>query len=177
MPQRDDDDAHLARLAARGDGGAFDRLVLLHEARVRSFLIRIVGRADADDVAQEAFVKAWVGLPRRREDAAFGAWLMRIAWTAALDHLRKTRRAQARDFAWQELREDHSRPPGTAQIEVERALAVLDVAERAALVLSEGHGWSHSEAAEILQMPLGTLKSMVRRAKAKVLAVLDGGAE
>ena len=147
----------------------------MHEARVRSYLARVVGPGDADDVAQEAFVKAWLGLPRRRDDARFGAWLLAIAWNVGLDHLRKSRRGQARDFAWHQAGDGESHPPGTARIELERALAALELNERSALVLTEGHGWSQSEAARIMGVPLGTLKSIALRAKSKVLAALDGG--
>lgn len=170
-----DDEAQLAASAAKGDARAFEQLVLMHEARVRSYLARVVGAADADDVAQDAFVKAWLALPRRRDDGRFAPWLMSIAWTAGLDHLRKRRRGEARDHAWHEAGDGESHPPGTARIELERALSALDPKERSALVLTEGHGWSHSEAAGIMGVPLGTLKSAALRAKAKVLAALEGG--
>ena len=174
MPANHDDEAQLAADAAHGDTRAFDRLVLMHEARVRSFLARVVGRADAEDVAQEAFVRAWLALPRRRLQARFEPWLLAIAWNVALDYLKRTRRAAARDLAWHAVSEVEDRPAGTARIEVERALARLSVGERAALVLTEGHGWSQSEAAGILGMQLGTLKSAALRAKRKVLAAIDG---
>ena len=170
-----DDEAQLAAGAAQGDARAFDQLVLMHEARVRSFLSRVVGHADAEDVAQEAFVKAWLALPRRRSEARFASWLLAIAWNVALDHLKQTRRSRTRDAAWHALGGVEHRPDGTARIELERALARLSVHERAVLVLTEGHGWSQSEAAGILGMPLGTLKSAALRAKTKVLAAIDGG--
>lgn len=174
MRASSDGEAQLAASAAKGDARAFEQLVLMHEARVRSYLARVVGPADADDVAQDAFVKAWLGLPRRRDDSRFGAWLMAVAWNVGLDHLRKARRGQARDFAWHEAGNGESPPPGTARIELERALAALEPNERSALVLTEGHGWSHSEAAGIMGVPLGTLKSTVLRARNKVLAALNG---
>ena len=172
-----DDETQLAASAARGDARAFDRLVLIHEARVRSFLARLVGHADAEDAAQEAFVKAWLALPRRRSEARFEPWLLAIAWNVALDHLKRVRRAGARDAAWHAVGEVPHRPEGTARIELERALAHLSVDERAALVLTEGHGWSQSEAAGILGVPLGTLKSAAQRARTKMLAAIEGGCQ
>jgi RNA polymerase sigma factor (sigma-70 family) len=115
--------------------------------------------------AEVPVVQAWLALPRRRPEARFEPWLLAIAWNVALDFLKRTRRAAARDRAWHAVSEVEDPPAGTARIEVERALARLSVDERAALVLTAGHGWSQSEAAGILDMRLGTLKSAALRAK------------
>ena len=152
-------------------------LVITHEARLRAFLANVVGGTLADDVAQEAFVKAWLGLAQYRGEANFRTWLTSIAWRLGLDHLRRSGRDQARDTVWQELGEATVTSSGTARIELQRALASLTASERAALVLTEGHGWSQSEAAAILGVPLGTLKSTAARAKAKARAAIEGSGE
>jgi RNA polymerase sigma-70 factor (ECF subfamily) len=148
-------------------------LVARHEGRLRHFLGRIVGPADADDVAQEALVKAWLSLPRYRGEATFPAWLAGIGWRAALDHKRRTQRSAARDTAWHREGEDSIESASAAPVELERALAALSDQERAALVLTFGQGYSHQQAANILDLPLGTLKSLAARAKAKARAAID----
>lgn len=166
-------DHALTARAARGDQAAFAVLVARHEARLRHFVGRIVGPADADDVAQDALVKAWLALPRYRGEGGFAAWLTGIGWRAALDHKRKTQRTRVRDTDWQDHADEVANGPGAARLELARALAALSDQERAALVLTDGHGWSHSEAAGILGLPLGTLKSLAARARSKARAAID----
>ena len=170
----DEGEAALVSRAARGDRAAFSALVAAHEARVRQFVSRVVGPGDADDVAQDALVRAWLGLARFRGEAPFGAWLAGIAWRAALDHRRTAQRAASRDMAWSAERETAACGPGAAPVELERAFATLSDHERAALVLTHGHGWSHAEAARILGLPLGTVKSLALRARAKARAAIEG---
>jgi len=122
-------------------------------------------------------VKAWLGLSGYRADASFGAWLTGIGWRAALDHMRRAKRAQARDSHWHAEAEQSYHGPGSAPVELERALAALSGQERAALALTHGHGWSHAEAAQILGLPLGTLKSLAARARIKARATLESGPE
>lgn len=152
-------------------------LVTRHEGRLRHFLARIVGAADADDVAQDALVKAWLALPAYRGEASVGAWLAGIGWRAALDHRRKSRRGAARDTAWHDAADTTVESAGAAPVELERALAALSDQERAALVLTHGHGWSHAEAAHILGLPLGTLKSLAARARDKARAAIAPASE
>ena len=161
----------------RGDQPAFAVLVARHEASLRHFVARVVGSGNADDVAQEALVKAWLSLSRYRGEATFAAWLTGIGWRTALDHKRRAHRNAARDTAWQEEADQSVDGPGAARVELERALASLSDSERAALVLTHGHGWSHGEAAAILGLPLGTLKSLAARAKAKARAGIEPAAE
>jgi RNA polymerase sigma-70 factor (ECF subfamily) len=167
----DEAEAALLHRAARGDQAAFAVLVAAHEAWLRHFVGRIVGRGDADDVAQDALVKAWLALPGYRGESGFAAWLAGIGWRAALDHKRRVRRAGARDGEWHAGADQSAEGPGAAGVELERA--ALTDQERAALVLVHGHGWTHVEAARILDLPLGTLKTIAARAKAKARAAID----
>lgn len=166
-------DAELARRAAEGDSAAFTALVRLHEAKVRRFLSRLMRGDGADDLAQEVFIKAWRLAPRWREEGPYGAWLMRIAWTSFLsDHKARGRRA-ARDQA--ALPEPTPAPSADSAIDLKRALAGLGERERAAALLCFGEGHSHGEAAAILDLPLGTVKSLVARARAHLLRYLETG--
>jgi len=152
-----DEDLALSRRAAAGDRAAFAMLVGKHERPLRSFLARM-DAAEADDIAQEAFIRAWRFAGQYDGRARYSTWLTRIAWRCRLDALRKRRVEQA--VAERET------AAGIAP-EVRDMLARLSDAERAALILCEGHGWTHGEAAELLGQPLGTVKSQVARAKAK----------
>ena len=160
MPSRDDDDLELCGRAATGDQRAFAEQVARHERPLRSFLARMASPHVADDIAQEAFLKAWRAASSYDGRARFSTWLTRIAWRCLIDEVRRTRSPSEQSNA-------EPSADGEGAAEVADMLARLAPNERAALVLCDGHGWSHSEAAELLQMPLGTLKTVVARAKSK----------
>lgn len=165
MTGRNDEDLALSRRAAKGDSAAFGMLVEKYERPLRSFLARSVGPDIADDIAQDAFFKAWRAAGQYDGRARYSTWLTRIAWRCRLDRLRKERHSEIADEPRCEI---------GAAVDVEDMLARLSESERAALVLCEGQGWTHAEAAELLAMPLGTLKSTVARAKAKCRALWEG---
>jgi RNA polymerase sigma-70 factor (ECF subfamily) len=162
-----DPDAVLCRRAAAGDRGAFRLLVETHERRLRAFLRQLAGPDLADELAQEAFLRAWQSLHGFRDEAKFSSWLCAIGWRLFVDHKRRERSEGRKRDAAAELAEREEAPSAGARVDLGRALALLEPAEKAALVLCDGHGWSHEEAAEILRLPLGTLKGTVRRAKRK----------
>ena len=140
-------------------------LVEKYERQLRSFLARTIGADAADDIAQEAFIKAWRAAGQYDGRARYSTWLTRIAWRCRLDALRKERRPEV---------EPEGEAGAASSVEVEDMLARLSESERAVLVLCEGHGWTHVETAELLGMPLGTLKSTVARAKSKCRAMWEG---
>lgn len=163
------DDPTLLARARSGDLDAFDTLVRAHQDRVYTLTYRITGNhEDAADAAQDAFVKAYEGLPRFRGDAAFSTWLHRIAANAALDLVR--RRPAASPV---ELPLNHPAPGGpeseAARREVNRrvqaALAVLPVDFRIAVVLRDLQGLSYEEVARILRVPIGTVRSRISRGR------------
>ncbi|HEV2816191.1 MAG TPA: RNA polymerase sigma factor [Allosphingosinicella sp.] len=164
-----DQDSVLAREAAAGDAAAFTALVRAHEAAVRRFLRRLAGEA-ADDLAQETFLRAWRMAGHYRGDGRYRAWLMRIAWTQFLGAHRAGGRRDAREAAAPQP--ERRRDPDAA-IDLERALAGLGERERAAALLCFGEGCSHAEAAGIMELPLGTLKSIVARARAALVETLE----
>ncbi len=167
MPAERDPDEVLCRRAAGGDRGAFRLLVETHERRLRAFLAQLGGADLADELAQEAFLKAWQSLPGYRGDAKFSSWLFAIGWRLFADHRRRQRGEERKREAAAQLAEPVEAPNAGERLDLARALARLEPVERAALVLCDGHGWSHGEAAEILRIPLGTLKGTIRRAKQK----------
>ncbi|WP_432769184.1 RNA polymerase sigma factor [Sphingopyxis sp.] len=150
--------------------------MLRHEARLRAFLARAAG-SDADDLAQEAFVRAWQRAGDYRGEGSYAAWVMGIGWRLFLDQRRTARRREglaARDDA---PRHVDPRPASDAAIDAARLLDQLSPQERAALTLCFGHGWSHGEAAEIMGLPLGTLKSLVLRGRAKAQKLIGEGTD
>jgi RNA polymerase sigma-70 factor (ECF subfamily) len=152
------DDLSLCRQAASGNRHAFDKLVEKHAGPLRSFLTHLAGASAAEDIAQDAFLKAWKACGQYDGRARFSTWLTKIAWRCWLDQKRRQR-----DVELHEGRPDE----GHSGFDVRDMLARLSISERAALILCDGHGWSHPEAAELLGIPLGTLKSTVARAKLK----------
>jgi RNA polymerase sigma factor (sigma-70 family) len=177
LPSDRECDPDLCRRAAAGDRAAFSILVGRHESRLRGFLGHLAGPDLGDELAQQSFVKAWESARHFRGDSQYSSWLCAIGWRCFVDHVR-TERSEARRRAESAV-EHPAEPIGSdtgldSGLDLARALAMLDPAERAALVLCEGHGWSHVEAAGILRIPLGTLKTLVARAKRKCREMLIG---
>ncbi|MDB5691935.1 MAG: hypothetical protein JWO81_998 [Alphaproteobacteria bacterium] len=139
-----------------------------HERRVRSFLARLTGGEGADDLAQETFLKAWRMASSWRGDGPYLGWLLRIAWRCFLSS-RRGRRETTSEAGEQAVAADE-----IARIDIARALAGLPARERAAALLCFGEGCSHAEAAAILDLPLGTLKSIVARARTGLVRQLEG---
>ena len=160
-------DEHLAERARGGDSAAFARLVERHEARVRRFVRRAAGQA-ADDVAQEAFLKAWQRRAAWDGRGSYLGWLLRIAWTTFLDFDRAARRRSAREQA-----EVTTLPDPELALAVAQALAALAPRDRAAAELCFAQGFTQAEAAQILGLPLGTLKSIVGRARQRLIVLLE----
>ena len=165
-------DAPLVRAARAGSQTAFGRLVERHQQGLRAFLRRAAG-ADADDVAQEAFVTAWANLNRLRDDEGFRPWLYGIAWRKALTLRRSASRSARRDHDWVEERAGEGGGLDPAdRMALEAAMAQLPDDQRAAVALCMAQGWSHGDAADALGLPLGTIKSHVARGRDKLLSVL-----
>jgi len=158
-------DIELAAMAAVGDRQAFGELVRRHGAAVRGLLRRLgADPATADDIAQDAFLVGFEQIADYRGEGAFGGWIKK---TAARLYLRKVKRESR--FVLTETAEE-SGPialdsPGAAadRMDLDEALKGLSKAERLCVSLCYGADWSHAEAAEVLNIPLGTVKSHVKR--------------
>ena len=173
---RADEDWALSQRVAGGDRAAFQLLVLRHEGRLRAFLSRAAG-CDADDLAQETFVRAWQRAGEYRGQGSYAAWVMGIGWRLFLDQRRTARRRESLAAGEEMPIATDPRPASDAAIDTDRLLAALSPQERAALTLCFGHGWSHGEAAAIMGVPLGTLKSLVLRGRAKAQKMIGEGAD
>lgn len=162
------DAALIVRVLQTDDRHAFAELVRRHQSAVRVLLRRLSGNAAlADDLAQETFLSAYRSLNQFRGGASLSSWLYRIAYNAFVAHARKPvplpDLPSASTAAMEDVLHRH---------DLSRALAELRPEERAALALTYGQDVTHEEAAEILKVPLGTLKTHVLRAKDKLRARL-----
>ena len=164
------EDAQLVRRAAGADVAAFEALYRRHHRRVHGVILRLVGHASAraEDLTQEAFVRAWQALPTFRFESAVSTWLHRMAVNTALMELR-ARRSRPQAYDDEDALESLSMPDtaGRAVLgrDLERAVATLPPRARAVLVLHDVEGWKHEEIAAELGMAVGSSKAQLHRAR------------
>ena len=164
------EDVILVRRAASADMAAFEALYRRHHRRVHGVIVRLVGQAGAraEDLTQEAFVRAWQALPCFRFESAVSTWLHRLAVNTALMELRSRRGRPGMDDDEDAL---DSLPTadtaGNAMLgrDLERAVATLPPRARAVLVLHDVEGWKHEEIAAELGMAVGSSKAQLHRAR------------
>ena len=174
------DDRALVERAKKGDRRAFDLLVLKYQHKIAKLIMRYVrDPAEALDVSQEAFIKAYRALPKFRGDSAFYTWLYRIAINTAKNHLVAMKRrpvdfeVDLQDPEAYEINarlQDVDTPDRIAQREelrrtVEEAIAALPDELREAIVLREIEGLSYEEIARAMDCPVGTVRSRIFRAR------------
>ena len=169
----------LISRARGGDRDAFGELVEQYRDNVYRLAYRMCGNAyDADEAAQEAFVAAWRALPNFRGDAKFSTWLYRLTTNAAIDVMRREKRHQTvGDGEMVDLADDADSPQETVerteqQEAVQKALATLSEEYREVLLLRYMEELDYAEIAEVLQLPSGTVKSRINRAKAALKTAL-----
>ncbi len=195
MSVADTSDLSLVRRVQRGDKGAFDALVLKYQHKVVKLVMRYVRNpAEAEDVAQEAFIKAYRALPQFRGDSAFYTWLYRIAINTAKNAVVSRDRspvdfdldAQNPDESYdmQSRLKDSETPEGlvlTDEIRgtVNSAIDALPEDLRTAIVLRELEGLSYEEIAAAMGCPVGTVRSRIFRAREaidrRLREVFEGG--
>lgn len=170
-----DEDGRWIEAALAGDSQAFGQLVLRYQDRLFNSLLRVTGRAeDAQDVAQDAFVQAFLKLNTFQRSAGFFTWLYRIAFNLAVSRQRRRRPTASVD----KLREESGHEPVDPQAEpsqpleqqeraqqVQAALALLSEEHRTILVLREIDGLDYQAIAEILDLEIGTVRSRLFRAR------------
>jgi RNA polymerase sigma-70 factor (ECF subfamily) len=175
-PERDD--AQLVRRTAHGELSAFEQLVERHRQTVVRVAARIVGADDAEDVSQDAFLRAFHRLGDFRGDAPFRSWLLRITHNAALDHLARRRAEPVDPETFDTSEESPARPPAESlelreRIErLERKLLGLSPQHRVVLMLRDAEGLSYAEIAHITDTPLGSVKGRLHRARREFIDML-----
>ncbi len=159
----------LVQQAQAGDQSAFEALYRLHVGRVNALCRRMLGDAGwAEDVVQEAFIRAWLMLGGFRHESSFGSWLYRLTVNVALLELRSTKRRRARvvtceDVTLFEKNQNCTRPERA--LDLEKAIAGLPEQARIVFVLHEIEGYQHEEIAEMLGTAVGTSKAQLHRAR------------
>lgn len=172
-----DSDETLVRAAAAGDTGAFERLYRRHVRRVHGAIWRLAGgnQARAEELTQEAFVRAWQALDGFRFQSAFTTWLHRLAVNTALMDLRS--RASGEDRETDDAALELAAAPATRGdlgMDLERAVAKLPPRARAVLVLHDVEGWKHEEIGRELGMAVGSSKAQLHRARRLLRSWLGG---
>jgi RNA polymerase sigma-70 factor, ECF subfamily len=169
----------LILLCQQGDRDCFRLLYQRYQQRVRSTLYQLCGSASLDDLVQEVFLKAWKGLPKLKNPKYFSTWLYRISWNVATDQRRKLARNQektslnAKTWEKEELSTtkltDTESAPDLMQLHyqdlVQRGLNNLSFEHRAVLVLHDLEDLPQKQVAEILNIPVGTVKSRLFHAR------------
>ncbi len=150
--------------AAAGDGRALERFVTTGQADVWRFCASLLSPSQADDATQETFVRAWRAAASFRRESSARTWLLAIARRVCFDQLRRQRRYEMVPL-------DHARgmgaaPDSAAAHALGDLIARLEPDRRTAFVLTQLHGLSYQQAAEVCDCPIGTVRSRVARARA-----------
>ena len=160
----------VARVLANDDQHAFGELVRRHQSSVRG-LLRQLSRTDialADDLAQETFIRAYKNIRSFRGEARFSTWLYRIAYNCFHEDARKRKELVGVDDELLQAEHDPQTIDPGLRHDLMHALRLLPVHERTAIVLCCQNGLSHDEAARVLDIPLGTVKTNVLRGREKL---------
>ena len=174
MPEVSEEDLEIIQMTLTESSEAFGELVEKYQARLYNSIVQIFGPRDAEDIVQDAFVKAFQKLDSFRGTSSFYTWLYRIAFNTAVSHLRK----QPSIISIDELQEaigdnlaDDGERPGESMERKERskqiqsALQLLTEEHRTILILREVEQMSYETLANLFQLPVGTIRSRLHRAR------------
>jgi len=166
-------ESQLLARAIAADAYAFTQLLKLHDDLLRAYAYRLLAgdHALADDALQDAYIKAFRNIGRFRRDSSFGTWLHRIVHNCCVDAMRRRRESSRSDV-------DITQPGDHASATVERvaiaaALRNLPIHQRAVVVLVDAHGFDYQEAADVLGIPVGTVRSRLARARTALRRQLE----
>jgi RNA polymerase sigma-70 factor (ECF subfamily) len=171
----DPSEAADVTLAAAGDSLAFERVYRRHVARIHSLVRRMLsGEADADEVTQDVFVRAWERLGSFRGEAAFGTWLHRLAINVVLNWRKTAARRGGRIADDVELDGlAGRRETGAERLDLEEAIGRLPPGARQVFVLHDVEGYRHEEIAALLDGTTGTTKAQLHRARMLLRDLLE----
>ncbi len=170
----DFNDTELVEACLRGESPAMELLYRRYKRRVFGLVTRIVGSLDAEEVAQEVFVRIYRGLSKFRGDSQLSTWIYRLAVNASLTHVSKRKRRPECD-PWDDQHAAPDEPMRDSALSrrLEDALQMLPAGYRAVIVLHDIEGQSHEQCAAILGCRIGTSKSQLHKARAKMRELLN----
>lgn len=180
------DDRAAVRAAVAGDSEAFDALLARHQARIFDLLRSFTrNESDAEDLAQETFIRAFKALSRFKGESSFATWLYRIAVNVAHSHHERRGRQRWSWLPWIGTAEDvplEERVASDDRLEervarrqvIDRALASLPEELRVTVLLRDVHGLDYREIAAVLGVPIGTVESRIFRGRQRLRPLLDG---
>jgi len=166
-----DDDGRLVLGVRSGDQRAFTALVGRHFKRVYRVAYRLVGPADAEDVAQEAFMRLWQRPHGVRDGTAIGAWLVRVASNLAIDRLRRSRpndSGEGIEHADMRPLPDETVAVSQASRRIDEAISALPDRQRLALVLTYYEGMGNQETAKTMDLSVEAVESLLSRARRNI---------
>ncbi|NJM37358.1 MAG: sigma-70 family RNA polymerase sigma factor [Akkermansiaceae bacterium] len=185
-----DDDLRLVSLAQKGDMHAYDELVTRHRGRIFAMIRNMIHQeAEAWDLAQEVFIKAWRALPRFEARAKFSTWLYRIAHNVVYDWVRKRKIESIGElndeiFERESIDSSSSTTPSGGEspdttmsnselrVKIEKALAKLSPDHREVVILKDVQGLSYKEIADAMSSTMGTVMSRLFYARQKLQTLL-----
>ncbi len=164
--------------AQAGDMDAFERIYREHSPKVYALCLRLSGggAADASDLMQDVFIRAWRGLATFRGECAFSSWLHRLAVNAMLEAARSEKRRTARVLTMEDPGTVGAPAPSATPdvaIDLERAIATLPHGARMAFVLHDIEGYQHQEIADQMGIAVGTVKAQLHRARKLLIKALE----
>jgi RNA polymerase sigma factor (sigma-70 family) len=173
----EESDHHLVQQCVQGDRQSFRRLYQRHQHRVRGILFQMCEASILDDLVQEVFLRAWKGLPKFRQTAQFSTWLYRIAWNVASDQRQLAAKGRSRFEALTREAPIQQDAPDLMELHyqdlVQRGLKTLSFDHRTILILHDLESLPQKEVAEILEIPIGTVKSRLFHARAAMRQFLQ----
>ncbi len=171
-----DDENQLVIRSLNGDRTAYEKLYRANVGKVYALCLRMCGQKElAEDLAQEAFIRAWQKLDSFRGDSKFSSWLYRLTSNVVIGHLRSNSKWQLDQYdeTMHEKVLDESGRSNTIkanQSDIEKALLTLSEKARVVLIMHDYLGYKHTEISEITGMAIGTSKTHLHRAKAQLKA-------
>lgn len=180
-------DTYLVGLCLQGDTQSFRHLYQRHQQKVRSTLYQLCGADGLDDLVQEVFLRAWKGLAKFKQTAQFSTWLYRITWNVACDRRRSFAVKRSRDISVEDTQLQNLSDIASASNSeraselnnmhyrdlVQRGLAQLSLDHRTVIVLHDLEELPQKEIAEVLAIPIGTVKSRLFHARAALRQFLE----
>ena len=160
----------ISKVIAYNDHRAFEKLISLHQNGLKNFLLKLLNfnENEVDDLYQETCSKIFRNLKRFRGDSTFKTWSFKIAYNTFLNHKKKDRNIQTLKHNLSKTEETTNQNVQDMKIDLEAMIKILRPEEKAAIQLAYIQGLSHKDISVVLECPLGTVKSLIKRGKEKI---------